>query len=60
MSGNILLQPIMDIFPHKAIGSFESSMMIHEYGFLIGNNQNISNEMIIELIQIFKNYFKNQ
>ena len=59
MSGNILLQPIMDIFPFRAVGKFDVSTNIHENGFLIGNNQNITDEMIDKLIQIFENYFVN-
>lgn len=58
MSGNILLQPIMDIFPHRAVGDFSGSTMIHENGFLIGNNQNITDEMIDELVKILDRYFE--
>lgn len=58
MSGNILLQPIMEIFPHKKHGSFHSATMIHENGFLIGNNQNISIEMIDRLVKIIEAYFE--
>jgi dTDP-4-amino-4,6-dideoxygalactose transaminase len=57
MSGNVTLHPAMELFPYRVVGDLGVANLIHKNGFLVGNHQNITKQMLDKLIHLFEKYF---
>ena len=60
VSGNFVSQPVVKNFPHRTFGKLINANKIMMNGFSIGIHQNLSNNQLIYIYKIFKEYLKKE
>ena len=60
VSGNFASQPVVKTFKHSVIGDLANANKIMTNGFSIGIHQNLSNNQIKYIFNVFKKYLKSE
>ena len=60
VSGNFASQPVVKNFKHRVVGNLENSNKIMTNGFSIGIHQNLGNNQIKYVYNVFKKYLKRE
>ena len=60
VSGNFASQPVVKTFKHSVIGDLSNANKIMTNGFSIGIHQNLSNNQIKYIFNVFKKYLKSE
>ena len=60
VSGNFTSQPVVKTFKHRTVGNLENASKIMNNGFSIGIHQNLGNNEIKYIYNIFKKFLKRE
>tara|TARA_A100001035_G_scaffold52082_1_gene38036 strand:- start:770 stop:2032 length:1263 start_codon:yes stop_codon:yes gene_type:complete len=60
VSGNFASQPVVKTFKHRTVGNLENASKIMNNGFSIGIHQNLGNNEIKYIYNIFKKFLKRE
>ena len=60
VSGNFASQPVVKTFKHRIVGYLENASKIMTNGFSIGIHQNLDNNQIKYVYDVFKKYLKKE
>ena len=60
VSGNFVSQPVVKTFKHRVVGNLENADKIMTNGFSIGIHQNLGNNQIKYIYDVFKKYLKRE
>ena len=60
VSGNFVSQPVVKTFKHRVVGNLENANKIMTNGFSIGIHQNLNNNQIKYIYDVFKKYLKRE
>ena len=60
VSGNFATQPVVKTFKHRVVGNLVNASKIMTNGFSIGIHQNLSNNQIKYIYDVFKKYLKRE
>ena len=60
VSGNFVSQPVVKTFKHRVVGNLTNASKIMTNGFSIGIHQNLDNNQIKYIYDIFKKYLKRE
>ena len=60
VSGNFVSQPVVKTFKHRVVGNLTNANKIMTNGFSIGIHQNLGNNQIKYIYDVFKKYLKRK
>ena len=60
VSGNFVSQPVVRTFKHRVVGNLKNASKIMTNGFSIGIHQNLGNNQIKYIYDVFKKYLKRE
>ncbi len=60
VSGNFVSQPVVKTFKHRVVGNLANASKIMTNGFSIGIHQNLGNNQIKYIYDVFKKYLKRE
>ncbi|MAI59529.1 MAG: hypothetical protein CMM92_00730 [Rickettsiales bacterium] len=60
VSGNFVSQPVVKTFKHRVVGNLTNASKIMTNGFSIGIHQNLGNNQIKYIYDVFKKYLKRE
>ena len=60
VSGNFTSQPVVKTFKHRIVGNLKNASKVMTNGFSIGIHQNLSNNQIKYIFDVFKKYLKRE
>ncbi len=60
VSGNFTSQPVVKTFKHRIVGNLKNANKVMTNGFSIGIHQNLNNNQIKYIFDVFKKYLKKE
>ena len=60
VSGNFTSQPVVKTFKHRIVGNLKNANKVMTNGFSIGIHQNLNNNQIKYIFDVFKKYLKRE